>query len=146
MFPETVFLQNGVPVELIKSDPETGHLHSFKQQKYLKQEYLIKTMTQAHKEQRHENASLVDMAIFRHNYDFRTKISSNPFVKLVSFGEFAQLMSEKLTNPMWKSLELVQTCIKAKFGIGKHIPIDFKMTLGLQEEQNYFNELNKKIT
>jgi hypothetical protein len=29
----------------------------------------------------------------------------------------------------WQALECIQACIKAKMGLGRHIPIDFRLEL-----------------
>ena len=45
--------------------------------------------------------------------------------KPVSENEFLKIMSRRPNDDFWKKVEFIQTCIKAKRGIGKSIPIDF---------------------
>ena len=34
----------------------------------------------------------------------------------------------------WQALECIQACIKAKMGLGRHIPIDFRLELDKTQE------------
>jgi hypothetical protein len=95
MFPDSVFLQGGQFVELIRSDPETGQLHSCKQDNKLTSEHLNRTLNLAFKDRRRvmkknkildaeDKSNYADMAIFRYLYDIREPIESEPFIKVVS--------------------------------------------------------------
>jgi len=46
----------------------------------------------------------------------------------------------------WQSLECIQSCVKAKFGLGRHIPIHFRMELDIAEETQISNEFKDKTS
>ena len=60
-----------------------------------------------------------DAAILR----FSDEIHS---VKVVNESEFINEFRRRNNDPLWKSLECIQTCIKSRFGLGKHFFVDFK--------------------
>lgn len=57
------------------------------------------------------------------------KVNNVPFiskvVKPVSENEFLKIMSRRPNDDYWKKIEFIQTCIKARRGIGKAIEIDY---------------------
>lgn len=86
MFPDSVFLTNGVFAELIKTDVDTGLLQSVKTESKLTPEVIIRTLITAVKDRRKyinksktnkDNQFLInedkvnygDMAVFRYLYD-----------------------------------------------------------------------------
>ena len=71
-----------------------------------------------------------DMAILRHLYDPLALTVSDPFNKVVNESEFNRIMDSSKSNlKEWASLDCIQSCIKAKHGLGKHIPIDYRAEL-----------------
>jgi len=70
-----------------------------------------------------------DMAIVRYKYD-PLEVMTASFERVVSETEFARLMdSYKPGAKEWRAIECIQTCVKARFGLGKHIPIHFRAQL-----------------
>lgn len=55
-------------------------------------------------------------------------------------------MEIKNTSPFWSSVECIQTCIKARCGLGRHIPINFKLKMSMQDENRIWNQINSKIS
>ena len=50
-----------------------------------------------------------------------------PFVKIVQEKMFNDMMNERAASRQWRAIECIQACVKAKVGLGKHIPINFTM-------------------
>lgn len=46
----------------------------------------------------------------------------------------------------WQSLECIQSCIKAKVGLGRHIPIHFRLELDIAQEQNISTQFMDKTS
>lgn len=47
-------------------------------------------------------------------------------MKALNEKEFTHLESIKRTNPFWQRVECIQTCIKTKKGIGKHVFVKYQ--------------------
>ena len=54
------------------------------------------------------------------------------------------MMTERAASRQWRAIECIQACIKAQKGLGKHIPINFKMQLDLNEQKEIKLNLDKK--
>lgn len=112
MFPDSVFLKEGVFTELIKTDLDSGLLVSVKQESKLHPEVLIRTLTKAVKDRRRfvnkskvfeQNFSYADMAVVRYtNSD-----------KIASQEEFYRLMDFKPNAPVWQTITCIQSGVKA---------------------------------
>jgi len=59
-----------------------------------------------------------DAAIFRFTDEEGT-------VKVASESEFITIYTKRNGDPFWRSIECVQTCIKTKLGLGKHVHVEF---------------------
>jgi hypothetical protein len=71
------------------------------------------------------------MAIVRHN----------TYARIVTETEFLRLIEGyKPTVKEWQTIESIQTCVKAKVGLGTHIPIHFRAELNKSEESKITNE------
>lgn len=98
------------------------------------------------KEEQEEKTHAHDMAICRHLYDFSGN-SDTGFDRILTETEFTQFFnSYKPNSKEWQSIECIQTCVKAKLGLGKHIPIHFRAELDINEETQLVNELDKTET
>jgi len=72
---------------------------------------------------------VLDMAIVRYKYD-PLEVMRGPFERVITETEFARLIeSYKPQAKEWRAIECIQTCVKARFGLGKHIPIHFRAQL-----------------
>jgi hypothetical protein len=49
------------------------------------------------------------------------------YVKVTNETEFINEFRRRANDGFWKTLESIQTCIKSKIGLGKHIFIPFKV-------------------
>lgn len=82
------------------------------------------------------------MAIIRHHYDPNDR-SIQPFERVANEREFSQFMETyKATTKEWQSLECIQSCIKTKSGLGKYIPIHFRMEVDITAESKIEEEMN----
>ena len=75
-----------------------------------------------------------DFAIFRHYwdpYDLSGLGRKDHYERVVNEAEFSRFFDyiKQEKKDVLNSLECVQTCIKAKHGLGRHIPIHFRMEL-----------------
>ncbi|CDW75762.1 UNKNOWN [Stylonychia lemnae] len=57
-------------------------------------------------------------------------------VKVENESEFISEFRRRANDPFWKSLECIQTCVKSKVGLGKHIFIPFKVEVKNKEHIN----------
>eukprot|EP00347_Sterkiella_histriomuscorum_P017727 403348226 len=51
------------------------------------------------------------------------------YVKVETESEFISEFRRRANDPFWKSLECIQTCIKSKQGLGKHVFMPFKIEI-----------------
>lgn len=54
-------------------------------------------------------------------------------VKVANETEFINEFRRRANDAFWKSLECIQTCVKSKIGLGKHIFIAFKVQIKKNE-------------
>ena len=47
-----------------------------------------------------------------------------------------------MTAREWKAIECIQTCIKAHFGIGVHLPMHFSMQVDVDQQKKMMSQLN----
>lgn len=65
-----------------------------------------------------------------------------PFERVANERDFSQFMETyKASHKDWQSLECIQSCIKSKFGLGRHIPIQFCMELDIPGEDKITEQL-----
>ena len=57
-----------------------------------------------------------------------------PIVKVVNEAQFINMMEEKATSRQWRALECIQTCVKSRRGLGKHIPVNFEMQIDYNDQ------------
>ena len=153
IFPETAFYLNGSPVEIVKTDNDSGNLISIKQESKLTAELIRNQFVTVVRERRkfvnrqkmakegikesdeqEERQHAHDMALIRHLFD-PIDIIKKPFDRIITETEFTQFFNTfKPSSREWQSVECIQTCIKAKLGLGKHFPIHYRAELNEKEE------------
>lgn len=66
----------------------------------------------------------------QHNTDFgivRQTPESRQLPWILNQDELSKLLSERHQPGFWSKFECIQACIKARNGLGQHIPINFKV-------------------
>lgn len=84
-----------------------------------------------------------DFAIFRYFYDHKDRSGrKQPYERVVAEAEFSKFMEgfSREKKEHLNSLECIQSCIKAKRGLGRHIPIFFRCELQEKEEGKIKNQ------
>ena len=108
------------------------------------------TATPAAIEQEEEGTSqqaILDLAILRHFQDPKETRVKKPFVKVCNESDFNRFMDSykpATVTREWQSLECIQACIKAKMGLGRHIPIHFRLELDHDTELTRLNEYQRE--
>ncbi|CAI2362192.1 unnamed protein product [Moneuplotes crassus] len=74
-------------------------------------------------------------------YNNIQKEEKQPFIskiyKPVSENEFLRVMTRRPNDDYWKKIEFIQTCVKAKKGIGENIKIDFYSRISKEYPMNH---------
>ena len=60
--------------------------------------------------------------------------------EVLTLKQFEQVMDESQNSLLWRALDCIQTCVKAKTGLGLHIPIRFSMQLDHAEQKKIKKE------
>lgn len=66
-------------------------------------------------------------------------VNTKRHLKPMSENEFLKVMSRRPNDEYWKGIEYIQTCIKAKLGIGKSIQIDYYPKLNKRNPSHYIH-------
>jgi hypothetical protein len=86
------------------------------------------------------------MAVIRYLFDpFDYK--KGPFDRIVSEADFNKLFeSHKIASKEWLSIECIQSTVKAKYGLGRHIPIHFRAELNINQEKLIAHQYNTNLS
>ena len=152
-FPDTVFITNGKPEELIRSDPETCLLQSLKGESRLTADKISVLLSNAVRERRkfinrekadqqqEQLSPVADVVILRYLADQAS--NTKPLERVLNEKEFKAYMAAvgKGSQPQ---VECIQSCVKTKFGLGRHIPLHFRQELNTEHEVKLHNEYHRK--
>jgi hypothetical protein len=94
------------------------------------------------KPQDERSFAVADFAIFRHMYDpyvnahTAQNTRKEPIDRIVNEAEFSKFFDgiKQEKKDIIASIECIQTCVKSKIGLGRHIPVHFRAELDITQE------------